>query len=122
VKLFDGGIRKIVGNALSPHFFDAVLTRYAIPASPARKPWDAGTPTETTFTCKALFEDYSEALRLDGTVKRGQRKVLILAQTLSTTPRATDKLTITSLGESAVIAEVATDPARACWTCDSKTA
>lgn len=110
-------IPRILSRVAGPLvFYDAVLTRYAAPSvSPARDSWNPATPVGTDYACKALFEEYEERLRLGGSVKSNERKTLILADTLSVTPIATDKITITALGESAVCMRVATDPARACW-------
>lgn len=109
---------RIIERAAGPLlFFDATLTRYAhatTSASPARDRWDPANPTETPYECSALFEDYEDAFRLDGSVKEGERKCLILARSLSIDPQPGDKIAITGYGEATAI-RVSTDPARACW-------
>jgi hypothetical protein len=107
---------KIISKAVGPLFYDAVLTRLVeTTTSPDRDSWNPAAPTEVTYTCKALFEEYESRLRLDGKVKENERKTLVLAHTLSVTPIPGDKITITALGESSLCLIVNVDPARACW-------
>lgn len=78
-------------------------------------PADPPPPTTTVFACRALVETYAERYRLDGTVKANDRRLMILASTLATTPKPADRVTVA--GATYTISEVATDPATAVWAC-----
>jgi hypothetical protein len=113
---------RTMGKALSPIFFDAVLTRPGVPTGPAYDP-TPGAPT--TFKCKALYEEYSAGARGQNLVGEKDVKVMILAASLATEPSSMDiieiqaqsiKGCIAAPGSGAVL-PVQTDPARAVWTC-----
>lgn len=111
-------IQATVASALSGMFFDATLTRDA-----ETDDVDPAAPSTSTFSCKALVDDYSDYLKMNGVIKEGERRVLILAGTLSTRPIATDRIAATdATGVTATynILEVKTDPAVAVWECKSK--
>lgn len=96
-------------------FLDATLARDGAPSGPGYDP----TPgTEAIYTCKAIHEEYSEHDRLQGLVQAGERKVLILAGSISVTPTSGDRITIR--GRTFAITDVATDPAQAVWVCKAR--
>lgn len=71
----------------------------------------SGTYPETTthYSCKGFVEAYSDLLRSTGVVGPGDVKVVVLAPTLSITPRPTDK--VTARGQTFTIIAVSPDPA-----------
>jgi hypothetical protein len=102
-------------------FLDATLTR-AIPAA-GGDAFDPAEPTEQTFACKAIHDGWSSFHLANNLVAANERKVMILASTLATTPVSGDMITIR--GETFAICPagtggtpaVSTDPAKAVWTC-----
>lgn len=65
------------------------LSRTALGSGPAHKP---GTGSTSTYSCRAVFQDYSNFER-DGTlILAGDRKVLVAAKGLSIEPQPGDKL------------------------------
>ncbi len=115
-----GGLAKTIGRAMSGFFLDAVLTRTVYAAPDPLEPWAPGDPTETTFACKAIHEEWSAYHRQGGLVLSGDRRVLVLASTLAVEPAPGDRITIR--GETFTIVEqgsgqpaVSTDPAKATW-------
>jgi len=107
----EGSLAATIGQAMSFLFLDATLARDV--AGTITDPADPPVPTEASYTCKAIVEDYAERFRLDGTVKFNERKVLILATTLSVTPLPNDRITIRSA--TYTVMAVASDPALATW-------
>jgi hypothetical protein len=111
-----GSLARTIGSAMRSLFLDATLLR-DVPAV-ATEAFDPPAPTEAIYTCKAIVEGYAERFRLDGTVSAGDRKVLILATSLSVTPAAGDRVMIR--GITFTIIEVGTDPAQAVWECKGR--
>lgn len=103
-----------VAGAFSSTFRDAALVRDVAVAG--SDPADPPPPTQASFACKALVEDYSERYKLEGTVRESDRKLMILAATLSTTPHVGDRVTLQG-STYQVIGPIGTDPATAVWTC-----
>lgn len=108
-----GSLARTIGNAMAGLFLDAVLTRDA--PGVGGDPFDPPAPVATDYRCKAIVEAYREQFRLDGLVEQNDRKVLILANSLSIRPAAGDRVTIS--GITFTVIEVSTDPAEAVWTC-----
>ena len=117
------GLAATMNAALGPIFYDAVLTRFTPTAGvDAHTP---GTPTETTYTCKALRLEYSAGYRNQGLVGAEDFKIMILAGSLATRPQPGDRITIaaqsvigtivpaSSTGQKAVT----TDPGTVTWEC-----
>ncbi len=107
----EGSLAATIGAAMAFLFLDATLARNV--AGTITDPADPPVPTEATYACKAIVEDFAERFRLDGTVQANERKVLILATTLSVTPQPNDRITIRST--TYTVMTVATDPALATW-------
>ncbi len=106
-----GSLAATIGRAMAFLFLDATLQR-DVPGT-ITDPADPPVPTEATYACKAIVEEYAERFRLDGTVQSNERKVLILATTLALTPEPNDRITIRA--ETFTVVDVATDPALATW-------
>ncbi len=118
----------VVAGALGDSvFFDGSIARDVPAAADTDKPWKSGgAATTTTFTCKAMIEQYGAGLRRDSLVNAGDVKVLVLAATLSTEPKPLDRITMTTGPHAGVTFSVVpsstpggdavrTDPARAVW-------
>lgn len=107
----EGSLARTIGSAMSFLFLNATLRRDV--AGTIVDPADPPAPTEATYSCKAIVEDYAERYKLEGLVKDNQRKVLILASTLSVTPTVGDRITIRNVTYG--VNSVASDPALATW-------
>lgn len=112
----ESAIKKTVGRAFKKIFLDATLTRTE--TTGGGNPWDPPSSTEVAYSCRGIHEEYAEKFRLEGLVEQGDRKVMILADSLSVEPKAGDKITIR--GETFNVIDVATDPAKATWTCRAR--
>lgn len=115
VSLLEGALAKTIGKAMRGIFMDAVLTRDVVPDSPAFDPFDPPAPVTTEYACKAIVEAYADKFRLEGLVAANERKVLILATSLSVRPQPQDRVTIR--GVTFTLLEVKTDPAEAVFEC-----
>lgn len=115
VSPLDGALARQVGSAFRSLFLDATLTRDVVPDSPTYDPFDPPAPVATEYACKAIVEAYADKFRLEGLVQANERKVLILATSLSVRPRPQDRVTIR--GITFTITDVKTDPAEAVWEC-----
>ena len=102
-------------NAFSGVFYDAVLVRASTTGSSPDIAFDPPDPTETEYTCKALRTKYSAMLSKEGVIDVNDRKVLILATSISVTPKPPDRVTIQ--GTTFTLTEVDIDPANAVWVC-----
>lgn len=116
--LLEGALAAKIGKALGPIFMAATLTRETR-SGPAEDP---GPPVPTNYACKAIHEEWSTSYLTGGLVTSSDRKILILATTLSVEPLPGDKITIRGEtftvvpGDSAGAPAVSTDPAKATWT------
>lgn len=111
-----GGLARTVGSAFNTLFLDAVLTRDIPRDGP--DPADPLPPVPTEFDCKAIVEKYSDYYRTNGLVDAKDRKVLILAASISTKPQPNDRVTIQNI--TFVVQNVSTDPAKAVWECQGR--
>lgn len=102
----------IVSAALSDVFRDATLTRVSVSISDGM---GGHAQTTATDTCKALVTEYTAWQRQALGIPANERKILILAATLTAAPKPTDKLTIQ--GKTWSVVEVASDPANATYEC-----
>jgi hypothetical protein len=119
-------LAKTMGSGLSGICLDAVLTR-DVPGTIV-DPADPPPPTQTTFACKGIEQEYGTLDRANGLVDERDIQVLILASTLATDPKSGDRITIRGKTVSVVpgsstggIPPVQSDPARATWLCRCKT-
>lgn len=106
-----------INSALGGMMRDATLTKVSARTSDGRGGF---TNTTTTHTCKALVSDYSAFVRGQLGIPSNERKVLVLAA--SVTPAAVvapgDKITIQ--GRTWDVVEVTSDPANATYEARSK--
>lgn len=104
-------------------FKDATLAKTT--TTPAVTPYDPPTTSTTAYSCKALRDTFGATWLAGGLVDAEDVKVLILADTLSVTPEAGDRITIgadtwTIVPAGGGKAAVSTDPATACWECRAR--
>lgn len=109
----EGALAKQVGKAFSKLFMAATLTRDVVPSSPAYDAFDPPAPVPVDYPCKAVVENYADKFRLEGLVQTNERKVLILATSLSVRPQPNDRVTIR--GITFTVVDVKTDPAESVW-------
>ena len=125
--LEDLGVADIVNDELGPYFNDAVLVRETQTTGPdAHTP---GTPTETSYACKALREEYSAGYRAQGLVNAEDFLIMVIARSLSVRPMPGDRITIAAQNVVGTIVPasasgqkaVTTDPVTAIWNCRAST-
>jgi hypothetical protein len=104
-----GALAAQVYQGMKNLFLDATLTR-DVPGT-ITDPADPPAPTPTAYACKGIVEKYSDYFRASGLVSAKDRKVLILANSLSVTPAPDDRVTIS--GVTFTVITVGTDPATA---------
>lgn len=105
-----------IHGAFKNIFYDATLTRYSIPESPAFDPADPPAPVPTNYPCKALRDSYSSYDKQDSDIAAGDVKILILAQSISVAPVDGDNITISNPnGGTYRVINANIDPANALW-------
>ena len=109
------GIAAEVNKAFTDVFFPSVLRRDTEVVGSG----DAIEFVTATHPCKALVETYSMSMRIDGLVSENERKIMILAGSISVVPKVGDIITVNGKQEFMVL-EVSTDPATAIWTCKGR--
>lgn len=114
----ESAIAKAVYSGAKSLFFDATLARDTLTTGSPDVSFDPAGVTTTTYTCKAIRDNPSKYEMSSGLVRTDQVKILILANSLSVTPRTQDRVTIQS--ETFTIDTVNGDPANALWTCTAK--
>ena len=103
-----------IHSGMKNFFLDATLTRdVVVVGSPDVQDFDPPAPTTVDYTCKAIVEDYAAKYRLEGLIQANDRKLLVLANSLSVTPTTGDRLTIRS--QTFHVIMVGVDPALAVW-------
>lgn len=116
-------IKNIIGDALNDLFRSATIERDTLsttapPASPDLdvQDWAPEVTSTTTYTCKAIYENYSKYMLANNLVQANDRKIMILATSLVTTPEIGDRIILDSL--TFVIppgGKIDIDPAGAVW-------
>ena len=116
-----GSLAKTIGKAMGSLFLDATLIR-DVPGTIV-DPSDPPPPTQSTFACKAIEQEYGSLDRAQGLVRETDIQILILASTLSVDPAPLDRITIRGRTVTIIPAgsggmpPVKSDPARATWLC-----
>ena len=109
----EGKIAAAVGKAFTGIFYDATVIR-TVPGTPTvGEEWVPVDPTTTEYPCKGMVDTYSDYAVANSLVDAQDRKILILASSLSITPTNGDKVTIR--GATYTVLEVKTDPALSVW-------
>jgi hypothetical protein len=119
-KLLEGGLADTVYKAARSIFLDATLSRDS--TTNVGTPFEPATITNTTtFSCKAIEDQFSTGMMAADLVNDNDVRVLVLANSLATTPQPLDRITIRGRTYTVVPANVKgtppvqTDPARATW-------
>lgn len=119
--LFGKNISKMVNKALGKKLLSATITRYT-EGTRTSSDLSAGTnPTASTHTCRGIVEDYEDKL-IDGTlVQQGDRKILILEDSIkpAIVPQADDVVTIEGTAYT-LIGIPKRDPAAATYVCQGR--
>ena len=116
-------IPQILADAAGDVLFkDAKLTRAGKGTGPA---WEPGQGASQSWFCKGLVSEWGSFSKAGGLVAGEDRKVVILAATLPTTPKVGDRITIEGVGytvssDGGSSPAVQSDPANATWTCRAK--
>lgn len=113
----EGSLARQVNSALQGIFLAATLSRDTLDSS-GDAVFDPPAPTTQTYSCRAIVDVYSKYLISQGMVQANERKVLILAQSLTVSPVPGDRVTVQ--GATYEILDVSTDPATAVWECRSR--
>ena len=103
----------VSAEALDDVFRDGVLKvpPSGPPVSDGQGGWIYGDPT--SYPCKALVDDYSDMRRATAGIPAHDRKIIILAASLSVAPAVGH--TINAEGRDWQIVALSRDPAKATW-------
>src|SRR6185369_7619417 len=115
VSPLSGSLAAQIYSGMKNLFLDATYT-VDVPGTIV-DPADPPAPTPTPYACKAIVDTYNDYFSKSGLVLDGDRKVLILANSLAVRPVVNARVTVPAVGgvEFTVI-NVSTDPATAVWT------
>ncbi len=117
-KLFGIDIAAIVDNAVSDQLIDLTLTSYVDSAVEESDPTAAPTRTPTEHTGKGVITDYSDFHRAQTTIQDGDRKLLIIANSLDIAIIPEPGFTVTMESVTyTIVGPVKVDPAIASYTC-----
>lgn len=119
--LLDGDIASLVSEGLEAADLplDLTLTRTTAGTPDPDQPWVAVSDTETAYSCRGFEDTYSAYYLANQLVQEGDRRIMIIAESLSVTPQPGDR--ITSRGEIfTIVGPVKADPARALWECQCR--
>lgn len=108
-----GGIAKTIGKALGGVMYPVTLSRVTDSV------YDPDTATvipgtSESFPARGMVDNWGAYHLANQLVQAGDRKVTILAASLSTTPAAGDA--VTADGQTWQVIAVQSDPAKAVWT------
>jgi hypothetical protein len=109
----EGPLAAKIGKAFASIFYPCTLTRSTPAAPDPAAPWAPGEPETTAYPCLGMVEAYSDYAIANSIVDAQDRKVMILASSLTIVP--TDLDTVTIRGASYRVLQVKTDPGRAVW-------
>lgn len=110
--LLDGDIKSTVNSALSGIMLDLTIRRQEGGSYDPKTFSDTNSPQ--TYSAKGMIEDYDDEL-IDGSlITEKDRKILILAESLSIEPETSDEI-IDPDGNEFSIVRVKSDPAGATW-------
>lgn len=117
VSPLEGPIRRTIGKALKSTFYAAKITRTVTTGG---DPWDPGSgeTTITEYSCRGFVDAYSDFYLANSLINSGDVKVVILTDSLATTPTVSD--TVTIRGKTYSIINVSPDPALATYTIQAR--
>ncbi len=116
-KLFGVDIAGIVEKEIAPGLLDAVLTKTTVGDRTAGSLTSGKAQTTSPFTCKGVITEFKNQYRNGTQVKEGDKKILIIRNTLppNVTPDMGDTIKIEDVTYT-VAAPVTRDPADATYT------
>jgi len=114
VSPLQGALAARIGRAFANIFYEATVQRTLMtgPIDPG-KPQTPGARTTVSYPCKGIVDTYSDYAIAETLVDAQDRKILILATSISIEPTDGDRVVIR--GETYMIISVKTDPAKAVW-------
>ncbi len=118
VSPLSGPLASLIYTGMKALFLDATLSRDTFAVTSPDVSFDPAAPTTADYACKAIVEVYALKWRQDGLIKQNDRRVMILANSISVTPTVGDRVTIS--GTTFTLQDVETDPATAVWTCQGR--
>lgn len=86
-----------INSAFKGIFYDAVMTVDVVPSSPPYDPADPPAPVPVNYNCKSYVEKYSAYYRANSLVSASDRKVMVLAQSLSIEPVIGARITVNNI-------------------------
>jgi hypothetical protein len=119
IKIFGVDIQKVVAQAIPPGALPAMTLRKMTPG--VRNPLSLAAGTNPTFADYATRGITSELMQSEiddaAGIKKGMKKVLLIAEPLATAgvEPAKDDIVVTDEGELVVAAILERDPATAAW-------
>lgn len=111
----EGSIRRTIGKAMRSIFHTVTVIRSTPGGGP---PWDPGEPVLVEYPGKGFIDDYSDFALTNSNIQSGDRKVVVLADSLEITPETSDLVRVR--GQTFSVLNVATDPAEATWTLQAR--
>lgn len=114
--LFDGGIKKIVGQALGRVFLPGVI--HTDPVQTKVRGVPSGPKTWKNTPIKGLREDYDQAYAMRTGIPDTDVKILVLQHKVKVTPNVADEVSLKGVRYS--IIAVGSDPADATWALQSR--
>lgn len=109
-----GSLANTIYVAFKSLFLDATLTREVVPESPAYDPADPPAVVPVNFPCLAMRDRYSVQDKANSDILDNDSKILVLANSLATTPIKDDLITFAGKTYSVISFDI--DPANAVWT------
>jgi len=103
----------IVGDALGDIFRDGSISVPGAQTTDGQGGYTVGDPTVST--CKLLVDDYSDFRRASAGIPASDRKIIVLASTISPAVVPTVGWTVTASGRAWQIIAVTRDPAGATY-------
>lgn len=113
--LFNINMPGIINSAMGSLLLSGTLTKITRGSRTDGSLTSGPSTTETSLPFKGFYEEYKDGA-IDGTlIKSGDRKVMMLAASCSSPPSVGDKITLE--GQTRVIVDLKTDPAKATYSC-----
>lgn len=113
--LFNINLPGIINSAMGSLLLSGTLIRVTRGSRTDGSLTSGPSATETSYSFKGFYEEYRDGT-VDGVlIKNGDRKVMLLAASCSVVPSVGDKVTLD--GETRLIVDIKTDPAKATYSC-----
>lgn len=116
-KLFGKDIAGVINAKLGPLLLPLSLVKVVSGARNAAEPSAGSNPTQTSYPCRGILDSYRDSQYDETIIKRGDRKALILGDSLPTgvVPQPSDK--VVAEGRVYNVVGVDRDPDAATYTC-----